>query len=85
MTVAWFTIEDLGALIRRHRVDDSVSKAISRITRTNLIIVDDIGLLPVTPDADEGLYRAKEVVDSRCTRGSGDHGPQWPCSMTVCE
>ncbi|MFJ9609677.1 ATP-binding protein [Kitasatospora sp. NPDC101176] len=40
MTVAWFTIEDRGALIRRHRVDDSVSKAISRITRTDLIIVD---------------------------------------------
>ncbi|MFI5648345.1 ATP-binding protein [Kitasatospora sp. NPDC051705] len=40
MTVAWFTIEDLGVLIRRHRVDESVSKAISRITRTDLIIVD---------------------------------------------
>ncbi|WP_398901614.1 hypothetical protein [Streptomyces sp. 1114.5] len=40
MTVAWFTIEDLGALVRRHHVDDSVSKAITRITRTDLIIVD---------------------------------------------
>lgn len=56
-TVAWFTIEDLGALVRRHRVDDSVSKAIGRITRTDLIIVDDIGLLPVSPDAAEGFYQ----------------------------
>src|SRR5690606_35738345 len=47
MSVAWFSIEDLGALVRRHRVDDSVSKAIARLTRTDLIIVDDIGLLPI--------------------------------------
>ncbi|MFG1947786.1 ATP-binding protein [Nonomuraea sp. NPDC048826] len=32
-TVAWFTIEDLGSLVRRHRVDDSVSKAIARSPR----------------------------------------------------
>lgn len=25
MTVAWFTIEDLGALVRRHRADDSIT------------------------------------------------------------
>jgi IstB-like ATP binding protein len=65
MTVAWFTIDDLGALIRRHRVDDSVSKAITRITRTDLIIVDDIGLLPVSPDAAEGFYRLIEAAYER--------------------
>ncbi|MDX5564540.1 IS21-like element helper ATPase IstB [Streptomyces sp. ID05-04B] len=65
MTVAWFTIEDLGALIRRHRVNDSVSKAITRITRTDLIIVDDIGLLPVSPDAAEGFYRLVDAAYER--------------------
>lgn len=65
MTVAWFTIEDLGALIRRHRIDDSVSKAIGRITRTDLIIVDDIGLLPVSPDAAEGFYRMVDAAYER--------------------
>ncbi|WP_073224274.1 IS21-like element helper ATPase IstB [Streptomyces sp. NBRC 110465] len=65
MTVALFTIEDLGALIRRHRVDDSVSKAISRITRTDLIIVDDIGLVPVSPDAAEGFYRLVDAAYER--------------------
>ena len=29
--VAWFTLEDLGGLIRRHRADDTVSKAIAKI------------------------------------------------------
>ena len=43
--VAWFTLEDLGGLIRRHRADDTVSKAISRVLRADLVVVDDIGLL----------------------------------------
>jgi hypothetical protein len=55
--VAWFTLEQLGALIRSHRADDSVTKAISRILRADLVAVDDIGLLPVGPDAAEGLAR----------------------------
>ncbi len=65
LTVAWFTIEDLGALVRRHRVDDSVTKAIQRLTRTDLIIVDDIGLLPVSTDAAEGFYRLVDAAYER--------------------
>jgi DNA replication protein DnaC len=55
--VAWFTLEALGVLVRAHRADDSVTKAIARILRADLVVVDDIGLLPVGPDAAEGLYR----------------------------
>ena len=57
LRVAWFTLEDLGALLRRHRADDTVTKAIARVLRADLIVVDDIGLLPVAADAAEGLYR----------------------------
>ena len=56
-TVAWFGIDELGTLVRRHRADDSISKAIKRITRVDLIIVDDIGMLAVGEDAAEGFYR----------------------------
>jgi DNA replication protein DnaC len=38
--VAWFTLEDLGGLIRRHRADDTVNKAITKILRADLIVVD---------------------------------------------
>lgn len=55
--VAWFSLEDLGAVLRRHRADDTISKAIERILRADLVIVDDIGLLPVSADAAEALYR----------------------------
>ncbi|MEU6789151.1 ATP-binding protein [Nonomuraea angiospora] len=65
MTVAWFTIEDLGGLVRRHRVDDTVSKAFARITRTDLVIVDDIDLLPVSVDAAEGFYRLVDAAYER--------------------
>jgi DNA replication protein DnaC len=63
--VAWFTLEALGVLVRRHRADDSVTKAITRILRADLIIVDDIGLLPVGPDAAEGLYRLVDAAYER--------------------
>lgn len=56
------TPEDLGVLLRRHRADDTVSKAIARVLRADLVIVDDIGLLPVAADAAEGLYRLVDAA-----------------------
>jgi DNA replication protein DnaC len=62
LNVSWFSIEDLGTLVRRHRVDDSIAKAFAPILRSQLVIVDDIGLLPVSPDAAEGLYRLVDAA-----------------------
>ena len=62
MHVAWFSLEQLGALVRRHRADDTVTKAIGRILRADLVAVDDIGLLPVGADAAEGLYRLVDAA-----------------------
>jgi DNA replication protein DnaC len=61
LKVAWFTLEDLGVLLRRHRADDTVTKAIARVLRADLV-VDDIGLLPVAADAAEGLYRLVDAA-----------------------
>jgi DNA replication protein DnaC len=63
--VAWFSLEALGVLVRRHRADDSLTRAITRILRADLVIVDDIGLLPVTTDAAEGLYRLVDAAYER--------------------
>ncbi len=65
--VSWFSLEDLGALLHRHRADDSVGRAIKRIMRADLVIIDDIGLLPVADDTAEALYR---VVDAAYERRS---------------
>lgn len=59
--VHWFSLEMLGTLIHRHRADDTMTKAIRKIMRADLICIDDIGLLPVTTDTAEALYR---VVDA---------------------
>jgi DNA replication protein DnaC len=63
--VAWFSLESLGVMVRRHRPDDSVTRAVSRILRADLVAVDDIGLLPVSPDAAEGLYRLVDAAYER--------------------
>ncbi|MCX5207660.1 IS21-like element helper ATPase IstB [Streptomyces sp. NBC_00237] len=65
LAVAWFTIEDLGMLVRRHRADDSIARALAKIVRSDLIIVDDIGLLPVSEDAAEGFYRLADAAYER--------------------
>ena len=62
LKVAWFTLEQLGVLVSRHRADDSVSKAISRVLRADVVMVDDVGLLPVAQDAAEGLYRLVDAA-----------------------
>jgi DNA replication protein DnaC len=62
LRVAWFTLEDLGVLLRRHRADDTVTKAITRVLRADLVVVDDIGLLAVASDAAEGLYRLVDAA-----------------------
>ena len=47
--------------LRRHRVDDSVNKAIGKLIRVDLVVIDDVGLLPISADAAEALFR---VVDA---------------------
>ena len=48
-------------LFRRHRADDSINKAITKLIRSDLILIDDVGLLPVSADAADALFR---VVDA---------------------
>jgi len=65
LSVAWFSVEDLGTIVRRHRVDDTVSKAFSALAGVSLTVIDDIGLLPISADAAEGLYRLVDAAYER--------------------
>jgi DNA replication protein DnaC len=60
-TVAWHTPETLAALIHRHRADDSVNRAIAKLIRADLVCIDDVGLLPISAEAAEAMFR---VVDA---------------------
>ena len=61
MRVAWFTLETLTTTLGKAAVDGSVAKAVARITRADLIVIDDIGMLPAGQAAAEALYR---VIDA---------------------
>ncbi len=52
-------------LVARHRTDDTVTKAIDRAIRADLVVVDDIGLLPVRAEAAEALFRVIDAADER--------------------
>ena len=67
MRVSWFTLESLTAAVGRASVDGSVARTIARITRAELIVVDDIGMLPAGQPAAEAFYR---VVDAAYERRS---------------
>ena len=40
MKVAWFALENLGVLVRRHRADDTVTRAVARILSSELVVID---------------------------------------------
>jgi DNA replication protein DnaC len=61
MRVSWFSLESLTATVTRAKVDASVSRVVARICRSDLIVIDDIGMLPSGQDAAEAFYR---VVDA---------------------
>ena len=67
MRVSWFTLESLTTAVGRAVVDGTITKTITRITRADLVVVDDIGLLPAGQAAGEAFYR---VVDAAYERRS---------------
>ncbi len=67
LKVAWFTLETLTTTIGRAKADASVARTVARICRSDLIVVDDIGMLPAGPDAAEAFYR---IVDAAYERRS---------------
>lgn len=67
LRVAWFTLETLTATIGRAKADGSTARTVARICRSDLIVVDDIGMLPAGQDAAEAFYR---IVDAAYERRS---------------
>jgi DNA replication protein DnaC len=67
LKVAWFTLESLTATINKAKVDGSTARTVAKICRCELIVVDDIGMLPAGDDAAEAFYR---IVDAAYERRS---------------
>jgi DNA replication protein DnaC len=67
LRVAWFTLESLTVTLGRAKADASIAKTVARITRADLIVVDDVGMLPAGQDSAEAFYR---VIDAAYERRS---------------
>jgi DNA replication protein DnaC len=67
LRVAWFTLESLTTTIGKAKVDGTVARTVARVCRCDLIVVDDIGMLPAGQEAAEAFYR---VVDAAYERRS---------------
>jgi DNA replication protein DnaC len=67
LRVAWLTLETLATAVGRAKADGSIARTVARICRSDLIVVDDIGMLPVGQDAAEAFYR---IVDTAYERRS---------------
>ena len=62
MKVAWHTLETLTDLVARAGADGSARKAVARVIRADLIVIDDIGMLPAGQQAAEAFYRVIEAA-----------------------
>jgi DNA replication protein DnaC len=65
LKVSWFTLETLTQTITRSKVDASTARVVARICRGDLIIVDDIGMLPAGQGEAEALYRIADAAYER--------------------
>ena len=54
-----------GTYYYKVKAEDAVGKAVAKIVRAELVVIDDVGLLPVGADAAEGLYRIVEAAYER--------------------
>jgi DNA replication protein DnaC len=61
LRVGWFNLETLAAAVGRAKADGSVARTVARICRQDLIVVDDIGMLPVGQDAAEAFAVASNI------------------------
>jgi DNA replication protein DnaC len=69
MRVAWFTLETLTQTINRAKAYGSVARTIARICSVDIVVVDNIGMLPAGQEAAEAFY---QVVDATYERRSHD-------------
>lgn len=61
----WLTMDRLDDLVAAYQIDHTLEKRILKLTKVDLVVIDDIGLLPVSENAAQGLYRIVEACYER--------------------
>ncbi len=65
--VLWFSLEQLGQVVRRHRADDTTGRALRRILRADLILLDELGYVQLDGRGSELLF---QILTEREERAS---------------
>ena len=58
----WMTMTNISEMVTSYQIDNTLSKQVKRLVNTDLLIIDDIGLLPVSDAGAQGLYRIIEAA-----------------------
>ena len=58
----WMTMTNISEMVTSYQIDNTLSKQVKRLVNTDLLIIDDIGLLPVTDAGADGLFRIIEAA-----------------------
>ena len=62
MRVIWYTPEALAQAIAVAKATDGLSTALAKLARLDLIVIDDLGILPIGSQGSEALYRVIETA-----------------------
>ena len=57
MRVSWYSTESLFSYIELAKATDTLTKALLRLARLDLVILDDLGILPIGQLGSQALYR----------------------------
>lgn len=63
--VTWWSLEALGQAVARAGADGSVSRTVQKMVRADLVVIDDIGMLPTGSQAAEAFYRMVDAAYER--------------------
>ncbi len=61
MRVLWFNSESLARVITAAKATDTLGSALAKLKRLDLVVIDDLGILPIGIADSEALYRVVEA------------------------
>ena len=62
MRVAWYNSETLTQMITVAKLAGELSQSITKLTRLDLVVIDDLGILPIGLIGSEAIYRVIEAA-----------------------
>ena len=61
MRVSWFNSESLARTIATAKATDTLGPILAKFQRLDLVVIDDLGILPIGENDSEALYRVVEA------------------------